>query len=68
MGFVQNILGRVRSMVMSILWLFFATAIAIASFPFDPRQATSGTMLALFVLLGGIIPYVYAQMHRDATL
>jgi hypothetical protein len=68
MGFVQNILGRMRSMVMSILWLFFATAIAIASFPFDPRQALSGTMVVLFVLLGGIISYVYAQMHRDATL
>jgi hypothetical protein len=68
MGFVQNILGRMRSMVMSILSLFFATAITIASFPFDPRQALSGAMLALFVLLGGVITYVYAQMHRDATL
>jgi hypothetical protein len=68
MGFVQNILGRMRSMVMSILWLFFATAIAISSFPFDPRQGLSGIMLALFILLGGIISYVYAQMHRDATL
>lgn len=68
MGFVQNILGRMRSMVMSILWLFFATAIAISSFPFDPRQGLSGIMLALFMLLGGIISYVYAQMHRDATL
>ena len=68
MGFVQNILGRMRSIVMSILWLFVATAIAIASYPFDPRQGLSGTILALFVLLGAIIFYVYAQMHRDATL
>jgi|HubBroStandDraft_6_1064221.scaffolds.fasta_scaffold02807_8 hypothetical protein len=68
MGFVQNILGRMRSMVMSILWLFVATAIAISSYPFDPRQGLSGTILALFILLGGIIFYVYAQMHRDATL
>lgn len=68
MGFVQNILGRMRSMVMSILWLFVAAAIAISSYPFDPRQGLSGTILALFILLGGIIFYVYAQMHRDATL
>jgi len=68
MGFVQNILGRMRSMVMSILWLFVATAIAISSYPFDPRQGLSGTILVLFILLGGIIFYVYAQMHRDATL
>jgi len=68
MGFVQNILGRMRSIVMSILWLFVATAIAISSYPFDPRQGLSGTILALFILLGAIILYVYAQMHRDATL
>jgi hypothetical protein len=68
MGFVQNILGRMRSMVMSILWLFVATAIAISSYPFDPRQGLSGTILALFILLAVIIFYVYAQMHRDATL
>lgn len=68
LGFVQNILGRMRSIVMSILWLFVATAIAISSYPFDPRQVLSGVMLALFIVLGGIIFYVYAQMHRDATL
>lgn len=68
LGFVQNILGRMRSMVMTILWLFLATAVAISSYPFDPRQGLSGVMLALFILLGAVIFYVYAQMHRDATL
>jgi hypothetical protein len=68
LGFVQNILGRMRSIVMSILCLFVATAIAISSYPFDPRQGLSGTILALFILLAGTIFYVYAQMHRDATL
>jgi len=68
MGFVQNILGRMRSMVMSILWLFVATAIAISSYPFDPRQGLSGTVLALFIVLGAIIFFVYAEMHKDATL
>jgi hypothetical protein len=68
LGFVQNILGRMRSIVMGILCLFVATAIAISSYPFDPRQGLSGTILALFIVLGGTISYVYAQMHRDATL
>jgi hypothetical protein len=68
LGFVQNILGRMRSIVMSILCLFVATAIAIASYPFDPRQGLSAVILALFIVLGGTIFYVYAQMHRDATL
>jgi len=68
LGFVQNILGRMRSMVMSIVWLFVAAAAAISSYPFDPRQGLSGTMLAFFLLLGAVIFYVYAQMHRDTTL
>jgi hypothetical protein len=68
LGFVQNILGRMRSMVMSILWLFVATALAISSYPFDPRQGLSGAMAALFILLGAIIFNVYAQMHKDTTL
>lgn len=68
MGFVQNVLGRIRSMVMTILWLFVVAAIAISSYPFDPRQGLSGVMLALFVLLGAVILHVYAQMHKDATL
>jgi hypothetical protein len=68
LGFVQNILGRMRSMALNILWLFVATALAVSSYPFDPRQGLSGTMLALFLVLGAVISYVYAQMHRDTTL
>jgi len=68
LGFVQNILGRMRSIVMSILCMFIATAIAVSSYPFDPRQGLSGVILVLFMVLGGTIFYVYAQMHRDATL
>jgi hypothetical protein len=68
LGFVQNILGRMRTIVMSILCLFVATTIAISSYPFDPRQELGGAMIALFVFLGAVILYVYAQMHRDTTL
>ncbi len=68
LGFVQNILGRMRTIVMGILCLYLATAAAISSYPFDPRQGLSGSMLALFAVLATIIFYVYAQMHRDATL
>jgi hypothetical protein len=68
LGFVQNILGRMRTIVMSILCLFVAATIAISSYPFDPRQELGGAMIALFVFLGAVILYVYAQMHRDTTL
>jgi hypothetical protein len=68
LGFVQNILGRIRTLVMGILWLFVATAVAVSSYPFDPRQGLGLVMLILFLILVGVIAYVYAQMHRDSTL
>jgi hypothetical protein len=68
LGFVQNILGRMRSMVLSILWLFVSATVAISSYPFDPRQGLSGALVALFLVLVGVIFYVYAQMHKDSTL
>ena len=68
LGFVQNILGRIRTMVMSILLLFVAATVAISSYPFDPREPLAEVMLAIFLALGAVILYVYAQMHRDATL
>ncbi len=68
LGFIQNILGRMRTIAVSIISLFVATTVAISGYPFDPRQAIGGAMFALFALLGIIILYVYAQMHRDTTI
>jgi hypothetical protein len=68
LGFAQNILGRIRTVALGGLFLFVATTVAISSYPFDPRPALSGVMLLLFVTFGAVIVYVYADMHRDATL
>jgi hypothetical protein len=68
LGFVQNVLGRIRTLTMGILCLFVATAVAVSSYPFDPRQGLGLVMLILFSILVGIIIYVYAQIHRDSTL
>jgi hypothetical protein len=42
--------------------------LAVSSYPFDPRPALSGSLLLLFVALGTVVVFVYADMHRDATL
>ena len=68
LGFIQNILGRMRSLVMSILWMFVAATIAMASYPFDPRPVVSAAMVLLFAALGTVIVLIYAQMHRDSIL
>lgn len=68
LAFVQNILGNIRTVTISVLVLFFAVAVAISSYPFDPRQALSGILVLLLVIIGSVIVYVYAGMYRDATL
>jgi hypothetical protein len=68
LGFVQNILGRLRTLAMQMLWLFVALSASLATYPFDPRPALSGMMLVLFLILGTVIAIVFAQMHRDGTL
>jgi hypothetical protein len=67
-GFIQNILGRLRSLVLGMICIFVAITVAIASYPFDPRPLLSGIVVVLFVILGATIVLVYSQMHRDATL
>lgn len=68
LGFIQNILGRLRTLAMTIVALFFATTISLSTYPFDPRQLLSAILIALFLVLGTVIVKVYAEMHRNATL
>jgi hypothetical protein len=68
LGFIQNVLGRMRTLVMQLLFMFIAVSISVATYPFDPRSALSGAMFVLFVIIGIVIVVVYSQMHRDATL
>ena len=68
LGFIQNILGRMRTLAVGMLCLFMAATISVASYPFDPRPLLGGIFLFVFVLVGTITVLVYAQMHRDTTL
>jgi hypothetical protein len=68
LGFIQNILGRMRTLVVGILWLFLAATISLACYPFDPRPVVNAAMVSLFLVLGTAIVFVYAQMHRDTIL
>jgi hypothetical protein len=68
LGFIQNVLGRLRTMTVTITLLLIAATIATSTYPFDPRQALSAVLIILFVIVGVVIVKVYADMHRDATL
>ena len=68
LGFIQNVLGRIRTIVLGSLFLFVATTFAVASYPFDPLPLLGIVFLIVFAVVGGIVILVYAQMHRDTTL
>jgi len=67
-GFIQNILGRIRTIVLGSLWLFVASTLAVSSYPFDPLPTLGGIFLVVFAIVGSTMILIYAQMHRDATL
>ena len=67
-GFIQNILGRIRSGVLGMLFLFVASTLAVSSYPFDPLPVLGGIFLTVFVITGVTMIAIYAGMHRDATL
>lgn len=68
LGFIQNTIGRIRSIAMGILALFVASTLAVSSYPFDPLPTIGAIFLITFLLVGAIVIFVYAEMHRDATL
>jgi hypothetical protein len=68
LGYAQNLLGRIRTIVLGGMYLFVAATIAVSSYPFDPRPLLSGVLLSLFLAFGAVVVFVYADMHRDATL
>jgi hypothetical protein len=68
LGFIQNVFGRIRTIILGSLCLFVATTFAVASYPFDPLPRLGGAFLVVFVITGGVVTAVYAQMNRDTTL
>jgi hypothetical protein len=68
LAFIQNMMGRIRSLIIGTAVLFLAATIACSSYPFDPQPTLSFTFSILFILLAGTVILIYAQAHRDATL
>lgn len=68
LAFIQNVLGRLRTLGLGALCLFVCATFAVSSYPFEPLNVLSGIFLTVFVLVGGLTILVYAQMSRDATL
>ncbi len=68
LGFIQNTLGRVRTIAFSIVSLFVAATVGVSCYPFDPLPVIGAVFLILFALVGFAMIFTYAEMSRDATL
>jgi hypothetical protein len=68
LAFIQNCMGRLRTLITGMALLFLVTALSSASYPFDPQPMFGIVFFLLFVALAGSVVVVYAQAHRDATL
>jgi hypothetical protein len=68
LAFIQNILGRIRTIGLGSMWLFLGTTLAVSTYPFDPLNILGLIFLTVFVLYGGVAVLVYSQISRDATL
>jgi hypothetical protein len=68
LAFVQNVLGRLRTMTLTVTILLIASTVATSTYPFDPQRALSAVFIIVFAAVGIMIVQVYASMHRDSTL
>ena len=68
LGFIQNTLGRVRTMAFSIVSLFVAATVGVSCYPFDPLPVIGAIFLILFAVTGATMIFAYAEMCRDTTL
>jgi hypothetical protein len=67
-GYLQNLLGRMRTMALSILGLFAAIAFSLAFYPYTPRPAIVLCLLALLLIVASLVGFVYAGLARDETV
>ncbi len=67
-GYLQNLLARMRTMVLSIVGVLVGLAFSLAFYPYVPRPTLAFVLLMLVGVLGSAVAIVYAGLERDSTL
>jgi hypothetical protein len=67
-GYLQNLLGRMRTMVLAMAGIFAAVALSVGFYPYTPRPTISLSLIMLLLLIGVVVGLVYAGLDRDSTL
>ena len=67
-GYLQNILARMRTIVLSMAGVFAAVALSAAFYPYTPRPLIALSLLLVLGVLGAVVAVVYAGLDRDSTI
>jgi hypothetical protein len=67
-GYLQNMLARMRTMVLSIAGIFAAIALSVALYPYTPRPTIALPLMLLLLGIGVVVSHVCAGLDRDSTL
>ena len=67
-GYLQNLLARMRTMVLSIVGVLAGFAFSLAFYPYVPRPTIAICILLLVLVMGSAVALVYAGLERDSTL
>ncbi|WP_158790009.1 hypothetical protein [Granulicella sp. L60] len=67
-SYIQNILARIRSLIVSIVLLYVAAGLAVAVYPFSPRPQIASFLLIFLLGLSITVSIVYSGMERDCIL
>src|SRR4029077_7852813 len=67
-NFIASVFMRMRTLVMTIAGIYVLMLLSFSCYPFEPKAAFHTLTILLFLLIVGLVGFVFAQMHRDATL
>jgi hypothetical protein len=67
-NFLVTVLLRMRTLVMCAGGMYVFIMLSMNVYPFEPHPALQTLAIALLILMGAVVGYVYAQMHREAVL
>jgi hypothetical protein len=67
-NFLVTVLLRMRTLVICAGGMYVFILLSMNVYPFEPHPALQTLAVVLLVLMGAIVGYVYAEMHREAIL
>lgn len=67
-NFLVTVLLRMRTLVICTGGMYVFIMLSMNVYPFEPHPALQTLAVVLLVLMGAVVGYVYAEMHREAVL